>query len=369
MSSRPESRRRGRGKSARTQAEAGARNVLRRAIRRRGGRVKATPNQSARGSLPRSGIPAMYISPPRSKKFPSISARGPQMRVVHTEPLGPVTSTSAAFTTFTWPVQPGMSESFPWLSTMASLYETYTINRLVYRFENAVGTTTAGFMTMAVDLDPLDPAPTSMQEVGQYRESVGGPVFIPHAMPVNASLMNQTPGLHTRQGNVSSSDLKTYDAGNFYICLEGVNAALIGYLYIDYDVTLHTPQPAVPMAGKLYNTTGLNADALFGTAAAATITGIMPFIITAVDTITFNQEWQGLMSLKITGAGIIAAVTDTGSAAVTVLAEDHLAAGTSSTSILHVRATRGQTVILHEVGGGAVSSVTYYVALARYASI
>jgi hypothetical protein len=41
----------------------------------------------------------------------------------------------------------------------------------------------------------------------------------------------------------SNLDIKTYDVGNLYVCTEGqASTATVGYLYIDYEVVLKTPQ-------------------------------------------------------------------------------------------------------------------------------
>jgi hypothetical protein len=145
-----------------------------------------------------------------------------------------------------------------------------------------------------------------------------------------------------------------------------VAAATIGELYVDYDIVLFTPQMSAIPGGRWYNNAGLDADNLVGDNPPYALSGQLPVQWTSTSTFTFTQDWEGMVGLQVVGVAIIADITDTGTATVTVASSDFTAAATSLTAVLAVQATRGQTMILHEVGGGAVTTCWMSFAPAPY---
>jgi len=55
-------------------------------------------------------------------------------------------------------VNPGLPASFPWLSGHAQLYEKFKVHRLIFRYKNLKGTSSAGNILMSFDYDTLDSA-------------------------------------------------------------------------------------------------------------------------------------------------------------------------------------------------------------------
>jgi len=93
------------------------------------------------------------------------------VRVRHTECLGWVqtSSTAGAFSVFNLPVQPGIKNAFPWLSSMAPCFEKWRLNKCLYKLESDVTPfSTAGAMGFVLCnhiVDPNRPAATSLFEM------------------------------------------------------------------------------------------------------------------------------------------------------------------------------------------------------------
>lgn len=133
---------------------------------------------------------------------------------------------------------PGISESFPWLSGHAVLYEKFRVQRLVYRYKNLKGTSSDGNVLMMFDYDTLDAIPTSAIEITQstvYEDGAPWRIFEMHVPCDNRSYF-------TRSGAVSG-DLKTYDMGRVFVASEGcADTSTHGYLEVEYTIELFGKQ-------------------------------------------------------------------------------------------------------------------------------
>lgn len=139
-------------------------------------------------------------------------------------------------------INPGVPKSFPWLSAMATAFETYTVHKLKYTYAPSVSTSTAGSIALAIDYDALDQDPRDKTQMLSYKSSTRSALWQAASLNVN---MVDTMGLSrrkfTRDGDVSG-DLKTYDVGTLYIYTEGQTSGLLGELWVEYDISLYTPQ-------------------------------------------------------------------------------------------------------------------------------
>jgi hypothetical protein len=71
---------------------------------------------------------------------------------------------SVAFANNQFPCNPGLASTFPWLSKLAPQYESYDFESLVFEFETTSPTTATGTVSMAVDYDASDAAPSNQTE-------------------------------------------------------------------------------------------------------------------------------------------------------------------------------------------------------------
>jgi hypothetical protein len=141
-------------------------------------------------------------------------------------------------------VNPGQQASFPWLSRVATNYESYVFNSLRFCYETEAPSSLGGTLVMALDYDASDPAPTTKQQAMSYRSSVRS---APWSACCHTSLAED---LHKAKTNFirigaqpANTDIKTYDIGNLYVISQGVgtSGATLGELYVEYDVVLMTP--------------------------------------------------------------------------------------------------------------------------------
>jgi hypothetical protein len=152
------------------------------------------------------------------------------------------------FNVVSYPVNPGQSSTFPWLSLMAPQWEKYTFNMLEFYFKREVSefatAGSAGKVIFSADFDASDAPPTTKQ---QMEDSV------PHAdsMPCE-NLVLRLPknqmhlaslAKYVRPGGLpGNADIKTYDVANLNVATQGIPSnAEIGELRVRYSCTFSVP--------------------------------------------------------------------------------------------------------------------------------
>lgn len=171
------------------------------------------------------------------------------IRIRHKEFLGDFTG-STEFSLRSVSINPGLKESFPWLASIASNFEQYRVNGMVFQFvstsSNALNSTNTalGKVIMATEYNALDRPFGSVQEMlitlfsnyGKPAES------LTHAIEC-ADSQRPTSLLYVRTGPApAGSDLRLYDMANFQLASEGMQTpSNIGGLWVTYDVTLVKP--------------------------------------------------------------------------------------------------------------------------------
>lgn len=227
---------------------------------------------------------------------------------------------SIAFAIQSFPVNPGMAATFPWLSGHAQLYETYKFHKLSFEYESQK-TVTDGVCLIAIDFDSADAAPANKQQLSSFEGAARAKVwqeFAYHAKP--SSLHKIGPVKYNRYGVLAANlDIKTYDAGNAYVATQGCDdASAIGELWVDYDVEFSTPQinPNGATGGTFTSTTGVATGSLLGTLNAGTIAGTMISSVSAsqvvLQNLTVGQEYLILFDWECTSSTTLPALTVTG---------------------------------------------------------
>jgi len=196
---------------------------------------------------------AVYTDAPVSRGF-TVKNNTPRFRQMsngvirlnHREYLADIGSRA----TYKYAINPGIPETFKWLSSIARSFESYQFNKLVFHYLPSSSTSRDGTIAMAIDYDVLDAAPVNKQALLAYKSSTRAAVWQSSSMVVqNSDMMTLGKRRYTRSEFVSG-DLKTYDIGNLYIILESTLTQL-GELWVESDVTLYTPQP-IPAPGPSY---------------------------------------------------------------------------------------------------------------------
>lgn len=194
-------------------------------------------------------------------------------RIVHRELISSVSGTVAFTVANSFALNPGMAASFPWLSNEAQGWEKYRFNKLRFCYYTRTGTGVPGSVMLAPDFDATDAAPVSEVVASSYQDTVEDAPWKDICCDLQPrQLMGDMRERFLRFGALAANqDIKTYDCGNLHLCTVDGTAVSWGKLWVEYDVTLFTPQ--VPAGG--FQSTG-TLQAAGGTLAAGTPWGAAP---------------------------------------------------------------------------------------------
>lgn len=149
-------------------------------------------------------------------------------------------------------VQPSRSDSFPWVSTIAKLYEEYKLERLQYTFVPTVSSFTNGRIAMCYVADPLSRTPPNMQAMLARRGAVTSPVR--QQCTLNAAHDHEVRYVEHDDDvtyNGAGHPLNTLDNGVFFFGVEGVtngdtldlpDDTIIGYIDVTYTIRFFQPR-------------------------------------------------------------------------------------------------------------------------------
>lgn len=155
---------------------------------------------------------------------------------------------STSFTNNSFPINPGLDTTFPWLAAIASNYEQYRFNGLVFQFvstsSDAIASTTdlgLGQVIIATDYNAADaPFINSPQMLNTMFANSGKPSEnIMHA--IECAPTDQAQKLYyVRTGdNPDGTDIRLYDMGILQLATQNMPAVYpgMGQLWVTYDIT------------------------------------------------------------------------------------------------------------------------------------
>lgn len=264
---------------------------------------------------------------------------------------------SSAYDVKSFPLNPGLSRTFPWLSKIASRYESYRFEKLSVMYETEAPTSSTGVVALAVDYDPTDAAPASKTAALSYQGAVRSAPWASSAHHSRSLDLHKRKSYFVRSGNLpDSGSLALHDTGNLFVVTKGqADASNVGELYVEYDVVLETPQTdPSSQSAKIVAQTSISKTAPFGTDPQST--GALD-VTPDTATLTFNQSYQGLIVAAVLGTGLNGP-TLSGTATVTTLAQTANAAGTGMGLQYAVRAQPGETVIFDFATSTSVTGLT-----------
>lgn len=244
----------------------------------------------------------------------------------HREYLGDVqTGSAGAFNINNYYINPGLPSSFPWLSQIASNFEQYRFNGLVYEFKSTSAdalnstNTALGVVIMVTDYNAGDDNFGNKQEMENHEFASSARQSCSMLHPIECK-KSQTPvsELYIRNGPVpSGEDPRLYDLGNFQIATQGQQGSSvnIGELWVTYEVEFFKPQLGGLTTGSslltdhFWSSTGVSTSAYFGTS-RTTREGSSLGCTVSGNTITFpSYITQGNYIGTIFWAGANTAVT------------------------------------------------------------
>jgi len=187
-------------------------------------------------------------------------------RVIHRELVVPagtgtsVTGASSFNVAYTFPLQPGLAELLPWGSTVASQYEQYHINSMVFHWVPFISTSTPGSIMMMVDYNPADLPPATETQFMDHAGATTSAAWESLSFKCDVSQMHALGPKKYIRACAVAGDIKTYDSGTFYLAVDNGTAVPWGKLYVEYDIEFFIPQlqPATygaPNRTSYYNST------------------------------------------------------------------------------------------------------------------
>lgn len=182
--------------------------------------------------------------------------RGPNLRklnIKHKEYVADLKVTGAP-TRYTFRINPGLAEMFPWLSTIANRFESYHFRSLKFHYIPSVSTTTEGAVAFIPDYDPGDDdSSLTKTELLTFEDCVRAPGWTSFTVNCKQRNLSKRKTYFTRNQNVPiAQDIKFYDVGQLlvYSTVEKPSGVNFGELWVEYDVDLETPQLEQGQAGN-----------------------------------------------------------------------------------------------------------------------
>lgn len=172
--------------------------------------------------------------------------------------------TGTVFSSLSFPIQPGNSTTFPWLSNIASNYQEYDFEGLLFEFktltvEANAGATNSGFLGEVMLATNYDASATPYTTKQQYLNSTMSSNEKPsmtqiHPIECKAELnVNTHLYVNTNPTPPASQDPKLFNLGLFQIASQGCQSAntKLGELWATYEVIFYKPLQGGNTAGNI----------------------------------------------------------------------------------------------------------------------
>jgi hypothetical protein len=233
-------------------------------------RAVAVRGFQASGNAPRRVVTSRQSAPVSTSRTmqgsrANFSSTAGSIVVSHREYLQDVAG-SVGYNVTKRTIQPAMGSSFTWLHRLASSFQRYRVRSMRYTFIPSVSTNTAGRVMLGFNHDTVDNAPSSKSDFASLVSTSSGNTWSELSLVPKPAWKE----LYTRVGNVTDTDLKTYDCGAFYLATYGqATTATIGEVFVDYTIELLNPQAGICPSARIHRTMGGSAAPL-GTVAQTT---------------------------------------------------------------------------------------------------
>lgn len=223
------------------------------------------------------------------------------MRIRHRELLSSIqgqTTFTIDANTGTFPVNPGLVSTFPWLAVQAAAWEKYKFHSLKFEYFPKCGSSQQGSVMMGMDYDAADSPPTLETQMSSYYGTQEDAPW--KEITFHADLKRVRDARYIRTSLPTGQDIKTYDAGIFYLAtLDAGTAATFGKLWIEYDVELMIPQQSPAAQVGAYTSTTSTLTNLFPVVTVPAISARQYQISINGDPTTANQlDISGLVPGK-----------------------------------------------------------------------
>jgi len=163
-------------------------------------------------------------------------------------------STTGTFNVTAFPLNPGLEQTFPWLSQLAANYEEYEFIQLVFEFVSSIQDVNSsngqvGTVITATNYNASQPVFTDKPQMAAYYGSVSGKTTDDqtHGVECDPDKLSGSAGSYIRTNPVLVGEsLKEYDHGFFQLATHNIPSAMLngtlGELFVTYKVMLRKPK-------------------------------------------------------------------------------------------------------------------------------
>lgn len=199
----------------------------------------------------RNSLLGMDVGGTNSGVLPTVSNKSDAFIVTHKEFLGNVSTAGAAFAINGFKINPGLSETFPWLANIAVNFMEWEPLGIVFQYKttsvDALNSTDTGLgsVLLATDYNSSNPNFSSKEEMDNttYVSSTKPSCSVLH--PIECSPSENTQKIYfVRQGGLGAGqDPTRYDLGNFQIATVGnpEENVTLGELWVSYQIRFRKP--------------------------------------------------------------------------------------------------------------------------------
>ena len=215
---------------------------------------------------------------------PQFSSSGDEtgaLTISHREYVTDILAFGSSFQNNTFALNPGLAASFPWLSQIATSYEEYEFQGLIFSFvstSQAANTSnnSLGTVVLATNYNPASAPFANKINMMEFdsSQSARQDENQAHGIECDPTKNAGTAINYVRSGSVpTGQDIKTFDLGLFQLALNAISGSgsngtsypvQVGELWVSYKVVLRKPMLVPPLivdSGTAYTGTLLNFSA------------------------------------------------------------------------------------------------------------
>lgn len=247
------------------------------------------------GSINPQSVNSLINNASRTRYLGSMLDETNSIVITHTEYIKDISASTSAFETPAFlSINPGLAQTFPWLSNIAQFYEEYQFEQLVFSFKSMVpegNASASGTVIMATQYNPANGKFTSKQQMENYDFSQSCKVTADaiHAVECDENKRGGPAIEYVRTSAVpAGQDVKTFDMGTFQLSISGgFNYLTVGELWVSYKVRLGKSKIAIPGSVGRQNIGFLNAS-ITSASAASPLGSSAPVVTQALENDTIN---------------------------------------------------------------------------------
>jgi hypothetical protein len=244
-----------------------------------------------------------------SGTIPMMHESGQSIIVRHKEFLGEVTSSTGFAVQASYPINPGLAQTFPWLNRLATCYQQYEIKGMIFHYVptsgNAVSSSNnaLGSVMLQTSYRVTDSAPTSKVELLNEYWSTEVVPSETTCHPIECNPKENPFTVHyVRSGTLPDDEnALMYDIGVTHVCTSGQQTAgvVLGDLWVTYEIELKKPIVASDVTSSIGRNVFITSSSLF----APSTSSYFPSAITRT---------EGLLDVEVQNRSLFFAKAITG---------------------------------------------------------